>query len=121
MHTDSSQPAAMFDEGDIPLACVPGAIPDSQRSAHFELLTRLFSVELREMQRVSNGYAYRFDAQAFDDLARWITNERKCCPFLTFAIELAPDAGPLWVRLTGPAGTPAFLDSELPAPGLRES
>ena len=74
-----------------PLACVPGALPD--------------------------GYAYRFDADAFDDVARWVANERRCCPFLTFALELSPEGGPLWARLTGPEGTRAFLDAELPAPG----
>ena len=44
--------------------------------------------------------------------ARFVANERRCCPFLTFTLELAPDGGPLWLRLTGPAGTRAFLEAE---------
>ena len=68
---------------------------------------------MREKSSLPNGYAYRFDADAFDDLARWIANERRCCPFLTFAVELTPNAGPIWVRLTGPDGTRDFLDAEL--------
>jgi hypothetical protein len=99
----------------IPLACVPGAIPAAERVAHFELLTRLFSTAAREKRALPDGYSYRFDAAAFDDLASWIANERRCCPFLTFVIELTPGDGPIWIRLTGPEGTQGFLDAELPA------
>ncbi|HEX5829880.1 MAG TPA: hypothetical protein VFY16_02790 [Gemmatimonadaceae bacterium] len=98
-----------------PLACVPGAIPATVRDTHFQLLTRLFSTAVRETRDLPDGRAYRFDADAFDDLARWITHERRCCPFLTFTLELTPGDGAIWLRLTGPAGTPAFLDAELPA------
>ena len=100
---------------ELPLACIPAAIPATERRAHFALLERLFTAELRERRALADGYAFRFDAAAFDDLARWITNERRCCPFLAFALELAPADGPIWVRLTGPAGTHDFLDAELPA------
>jgi hypothetical protein len=100
----------------LPLACVPGAIPAPERPAHFGLISRLFTEALRERRATPDvdGYAFRFDADAFDDLARWATNERRCCPFLTFALELSPDGGPIWVRLTGPEGTREFLDAELP-------
>jgi hypothetical protein len=99
---------------ETPLACVPDAIPTSERAAHFARLTRLFAREVRETRELPDGRAYAFDAQAFDELARWIAHERRCCPFLTFALELAPAGGALVLRLTGPAGTRAFLDTELP-------
>jgi hypothetical protein len=98
-----------------PLACVPGAIPAAERGAHFALIERLLGTRLRERRALETGYALRFDADAFDDLARWLGNERRCCPFLTIALELAPDGGPVWVRLTGPEGTRDFLDAEIPA------
>lgn len=98
-----------------PLACVPGAIPAADRSAHFALATTLFTGALRERRTLPNGYSYRFDADSVDDLLRWMANERRCCPFLTFAIEVAPSAGPVWLTLTGPDGTREFLDAELPA------
>ena len=100
----------------IPLACVPGAIPQAEQAGHFELLARLGS-RSRDKREVPDGYAYRFDAGDFDDLARWIANERRCCPFLRFAIELEPSGGPIWVRLSGPTGTRAFLDLEFPQMG----
>jgi hypothetical protein len=102
-------------DGDIPLACVPGAIPADIRHAHFARLSRLFTASVRERSTLADGYAYRFDASAFDELASWITHERRCCPFLRFALEVTPGDGPLLLRLTGPAGTHAFLDAELPA------
>ena len=100
----------------VPLACIVGAIPPDERPAHFALLTRLFSEVARERRKVPDGYAFRFDPDAFDDVTRFVANERRCCPFLTFALELVPNAGPLWLRLTGPVGTREFLDAELPHP-----
>lgn len=97
-----------------PLACVPGAIPPAERAAHFTHLTRLFGVAVRERRELPDGYAYRFDADAFDELARWIAHERRCCPLLRFTLELSAEGDPVWVRLTGPAGTHAFLNAELP-------
>ena len=99
--------------GAASLACTLGAIPADERPAHARLLTTLFAAT-RERRPLPDGYAYRFDADAFDDLARWIANERRCCPFLTVQLTLAAD-GPVWLRLTGPEGTRAFLDAELSA------
>lgn len=96
-----------------PLACVPGAIPAAERAAHFALAAHLFREAARERRALSNGYAYRFEADALEQVARFAANERKCCPFLAFTIELAPDGGPLWLRLSGPEGTREFLDAEI--------
>ena len=95
------------------LACVVGAIPAGERAGHFALLRKLFGVAVRERSALADGYAFRFDAHAFSDVARFVENERLCCPFLTFVIELSQDGGPLWLRLTGPAGTREFLEAEL--------
>jgi hypothetical protein len=38
-----------------------------------------------------------------------IDAERQCCRFLQFELTLEPDGGPVWLSLTGPPGTPAFL------------
>jgi hypothetical protein len=98
---------------DIPLACAADAIPRERRAAHFALIARLFGADVRERVAAPDGYSYRFDGAAFDDIARFVADERLCCPFLTFDIELHPQGGPLWLHLTGPEGTRAFLDAEL--------
>jgi hypothetical protein len=97
----------------VELACVPAAIAPDERPAHFALIRRLFADLVRERADLPNGYAYRFPPDAFDALARFVANERKCCPFLDFELELGANAGPIWLRLTGPAGTGAILEAEL--------
>ena len=102
-----------MDSAVIPLACVPGAIPAEERAAHFALARRLFERDAEERREWRDGYAFRFAGDVLDDVARFVSNERKCCPFLDF--EIAVEAtGPVWLRMTGPAGTRAFLDVELP-------
>lgn len=99
-----------------PLACVPGAIRAEERPAHFALLERLFGEDARERRPIDDGYAFRFEAASFDAVARFVSVERLCCPFLTFHLELSAPAIDLWLRMTGPAGTRDFLDAELPPP-----
>lgn len=97
----------------LPLACDSHAIPADERDEHFARIRRLFG-DVHERIDLSDGFAFRFPATAFEDVVRFVENERKCCPFLAFAIELAPGRGPVWLRLTGPEGTREFLRSELP-------
>ena len=99
------------------VACVPGAIHPDERPAHFALAARLFGELAAERRRLPDGYAFRFDPEMLLDVARFVENERRCCPFVTFVIELGPRSGPLWLRLTGPEGTDAFLAAELPGVG----
>lgn len=97
-----------------PLACVPGAIPAAERPAHFALIQSLFGEVALERHPIPGGYAFRFPADAFDALSRFVANERKCCPFLTFTVQVSPAEGSIELRITGPAGTQEFLALELP-------
>jgi hypothetical protein len=105
----------MSTDSPIALACVPGAIPLTERPAHFELLSRLSGSDARERGEHPDGCAFRFDADAWSDISRWIDNERRCCPFRSFDVRVAAAEGEIRVRLSGPAGVRAFLDAELPA------
>jgi hypothetical protein len=42
------------------------------------------------------------DDETLLSFARWTVDERRCCPFFTFAVEREPTPGALWVRITGP-------------------
>jgi len=99
------------DDG-IEFACVPGAIAPEEREAHFALARLLFGELVEERAALPNGYAYRFPPDALGRVARFVANERKCCPFLSFELVIA-ESGPLWLRMTGPAGTREILDAEL--------
>lgn len=96
----------------VALVCVPDAIPAEERPAHQALLRQLFGEAAEDREAIPNGYAFRFSPDILDGLARFVANERKCCPFLEFMIHVTPD-GPIWLRMTGPAGTPEFLEAEL--------
>ncbi len=67
----------------------------------------------RQRQDLRNGYAFQFAAADLESLSRFIANERKCCPFMTFELEIAAASGPIWLRMTGPEGTRDVLEAEL--------
>ena|SRR6266540_1842211 len=98
------------------LACVPTAIALEERAAHFSLIQKLFGEFAQERTELPGGYAYRFRADALEPVARFVANERKCCPFLTFELAVIAESESLWLRMTGPEGTRAVLDAELRIP-----
>lgn len=74
----------------IGLACVPSAIPAAQRARHFVLARELLNKQATERADLPNGYAFQFAADKLVELVRFIDNERKCCPFMTFDLQIAP-------------------------------
>lgn len=74
-----------------------------------ELLTE----RAEERRDLPEGYAFRFRAEELDAVVRFVTNERKCCPFVDFEIALTREPHELWLRMSGPPGTRAVLQAEL--------
>jgi len=60
---------------------------------------------------IENGYRLQFPAGAdcLGAIAAMIDAERRCCRFLRFQLTVEPDEGPLFLDVTGPAGTQEFL------------
>jgi hypothetical protein len=100
-----------------PLACVPGAIPAAERTAHFARLHHLFDSQVQERVDVTDGFAWRFESDAFDELATFVSLERLCCPFLHFRIDVHPDDGRVWLTNHGPPGARSFLEAEFAPAG----
>lgn len=107
-------------EGNAPLACVPGALPAAERDPHFALIRSLFgAVEAVRVEadavrvEAEAGYAFRLPVSALEPVARFVRNERRCCPFLDFVIDVGAGADRLELRMTGPEGTVEFLEREL--------
>ncbi len=48
------------------LACVPSAIPAAERATHFVLARKLFTGLARERTELADGYAVRFEPDAWD-------------------------------------------------------
>lgn len=97
-----------------PLACDLTAIPAAVREEHILTAPQLFAAA-QEVQELSNGYAIRFlnEPGQFIAVARFIENERLCCPFFNFGLEIEPNNGPLWLRLTGGEGVKELLRGTL--------
>jgi hypothetical protein len=92
-----------------PIACDLTAIPLAVREQHISEGLQIFQ-GAQEVQELADGYAFRFANKAgvFMALANFVENERLCCPFYSFAIEVEPGHGPIWLRLTGGEGVKEF-------------
>lgn len=97
-----------------PIACDMSAIDPGLRAGHVATGAQLFRAA-EEIREFADGYAFRLpaDADALLKTAEFISLERLCCPFLGFALEVEPEGGPLWLRLTGREGVKAFIREEV--------
>jgi hypothetical protein len=97
-----------------PLACDLTAIPSEVREEHVLTAPQLFAAA-QEVHDLPNGYAIRFlnEPGRFLSIARFIENERLCCPFFNFGLEIEPNNGPLWLQLTGGEGVKEILQTTL--------
>ena len=97
-----------------PIACDMSAIDPGLRAGHVATGAQLFRAA-EEIRELPDGYAFRLppDADALLKTAEFISLERLCCPFLGFALEVEPEGGPVWVRLTGREGVKAFVREEV--------
>ena len=92
-----------------PLACDLTAITPEERAGHQRLANHLLAEAALETRELPDGYAFRFPAERFSEVVAFIGNERLCCPFFTFQLEITPAGGPIWLRITGPEGVKAIL------------
>lgn len=99
---------------DLSLACDLTAIPASEREEHLVTAPKLFETA-QEVQELPNGFAIRFlnEPGKFMEIAKFIESERLCCPFFDLRVEVEPNQGPLWLRLTGGEGVKELLQSTL--------
>lgn len=93
--------------------CNLKAITPSERIRHGVLSWRLKEARI-ETKELPDGYAFRLDTEkvSFANVADWITNEQKCCPFFDFELELGREGGPLWLKLRGSEGVKQFIVPE---------
>jgi len=93
--------------------CNIKALSPAERQRQKELGQVLRAANL-ETKELADGYAFRLRSEvaSLADLAEWVTNERKCCPFFDFDIGLERDGGPLWLKLRGNEGVKAFIRNE---------
>jgi hypothetical protein len=97
-----------------PFACVMGAIASDKRERHLANARELFRqvIEIREQP---SGYAFGLptDSATLLRIVEFVSLERLCCPFFGFALELEPEDGNVWLRLSGRDGVKAFIRAEM--------
>ena len=94
----------------LPVAC--SLSPEALQARRANLLPGLVR-RAAGTDRLPNGMRLRFTAStdALQAIASTVEAERQCCRFLRFDMAIEPDGGPIWLTLTGPAGTAEFLDA----------
>ena len=97
---------------ELPVACTLTEAELAERRAGVLGQVRRAREEARWLP---DGVALRFaaDPERVALLATFIDLERRCCAFLRFRLTVEPGGGPVWLELTGPAGTREFLQAEL--------
>jgi hypothetical protein len=90
------------------------ALSAEQRERRRGLLARL-RPQAKELRELPDGYSLRLpdDPAVVAEAAEFASLERLCCPFFRFALELEPEGGPVWFRITGPEGAKEFLREAL--------
>jgi hypothetical protein len=95
-------------ETNLPIACL---LTDSELQVRRRDVLQKAKSAVTEIKELEDGFAYRFstDESRLSELASLVELEHQCCPFLRFRITVEPGNGPIWLELTGPDGTKAFL------------
>jgi hypothetical protein len=107
MVKDMKQVGEIFTD-ELPLAC---SLSASERVTRAEEVSELFK-DVQQVDELADGYALRFpgsDTWA-NQLVQFITFERGCCPFFTFALIFEPKQGPIWLHLRGSEGVKAIIE-----------
>ncbi len=95
-------------------SCNLDALNDEERARRAALQASL-RPRVLEIRSVPSGYALRIapGESLRPEVEEFISLERRCCPFLQFAIEEDEDGDWLWVRVTGAEGVKEYLAGEL--------
>ena len=93
-----------------PFACDMSAIEPGQREQHMDTAKELFRATTN-VRELPDGYAFRLldEPGVLVKVAEFVALERLCCPFFGFALEVEPEGGAIWLRLTGREGVKPFI------------
>lgn len=92
---------------DLPIACTLSKADLEKRQGELNTLKQL----VREVRYKDSGFALRVDGSTENlmALAHVIAQERLCCRFLQFQLIAEPNAGSLWLEVSGAGHASQFL------------
>ena len=93
--------------------CNIKALTPEERAHHKQLGEKLMAAR-KETVEMGNGYEFQFSPKdvTLAELAEWVVNESKCCPFFDFHIDLENEGKLVCLRLTGEEGIKQFIRAE---------
>ena len=93
--------------------CSIKALTPEERAHHKQLGDKLMAAR-KEIVEMEKGYEFQFSPKdvTLAELADWVVNESKCCPFFDFHIDLENEGKLLCLRLTGEEGIKQFIRAE---------
>jgi hypothetical protein len=93
-----------------PIACNLNAIDVGERAAHATRARDLFDAATAIDERAGSITLTLPDRPGLLlNMARFIDNERSCCSFWRFTLDVEPNRGNLHLRLSGPPEAQAFI------------
>lgn len=98
---------------EIPLVCDIGAIDAGNRANHLSLASHLLGEKALERRETVDGYIFTFRAEDYARVVEFVANERLCCSFLHFNLDIPPGKGKLTLLIRGEEGARAVLFAEL--------
>ena len=102
--------------GDLTIAC---ELSTPELAARRRTVLAHLMTEVQERRITNLGLHLRFPPTKgiIATLGAFIEDERLCCRFLDFRLDVARGGGHVWLRLSGPRGTRQFLKGLLPDEG----
>jgi hypothetical protein len=97
----------------VPIACNPQAMSAEAWAAHRGTARELFSRLREESRELPDGYAFRFPADALPRVAAFVDGERRCCPFLTFRIEIPSAEASITLYVAGSVDAKAVIGTAM--------
>lgn len=93
--------------------CNIKALTPEERVHHKQLSEKLMAAR-KAIVETDRGYEFQFGPQdaTLAELADWVVNESKCCPFFDFHIDLENEGKLICLRLTGEEGIKQFIRAE---------
>ncbi|WP_049928835.1 hypothetical protein [Halopiger goleimassiliensis] len=92
-----------------PVACT---LTDERRTDRDERVRTVLAERYEDGLERDDGYTLIFDGsdEALSAVAAFVSNERRCCSFAEYAIDVSPPYDETRLTITGPEGTKAVFD-----------
>ena len=95
---------------EMPIACDLTVFSISERIKHVALAKSLLSKAMQVTEH-DDGFTFIFEQSPLLEtkIAKWMSNEKRCCPFFSFELLRADTPPSLRLRISGPSGAKEIL------------